>query len=230
VDYWGLLEPETAKKEWRFSNRGIGVALRRLASEFDIPLLTAWQANREGEKAYVLLPEHIGEDISVKQTSDIIITLNQTTGERDEKIMRMGVMKLRNSTKYPMATCRCNYDRMTIHDMDDAALQDIVDTLKLTEEENETEQQTGAGAGLGGGPSNQGDTADMAGAIILPDQAQLSPVSGIIVLPEEDAGRRAYFRPHTQVMVPMGYDPRRSPYVGIVHVRDILMLEDVAGE
>ena len=74
------------------------------------------------------------------------------------------------------------------------------------------------------------EPADMAGAIVLPDQAKLVPVSGIVVLPLEDRGRRAYFRPNTEVKLPLGYDPRHAPYVGIVHVRDILMLEDVNGE
>lgn len=157
VDYWGLLEPEKAKKEWRFSNRDIGKALRRLASEFDIPLLTAWQANREGEKAYVLLPEHIGEDISVKQTSDIIITLNQTTGERDEKVMRIGIMKLRNSTKYPMATCRCDFDRMFCADIDSSAMEEMVDNMKLENDDEEERDGPDAGAGMDRGTPHEAD-------------------------------------------------------------------------
>jgi Mrp family chromosome partitioning ATPase len=134
VDYWGIVEPERMSKEWRFSNRDTGKALRRLASEFDVPLLTGWQANREGERAYILTAEHIGEDISVKQTSDIIITLNQTPGERDEKVMRPGILKLRNSTKYPISQCRCDFDRMKCEDIDDSAMEEAVDNLELSQE------------------------------------------------------------------------------------------------
>lgn len=72
--------------------------------------------------------------------------------------------------------------------------------------------------------------ADKSGAIVVPDQAKLTPVSGIVILPDDDPyfGKRVYFRPYTDVRIPLGTDPRHAPEVGVVHVRDILMAEELS--
>jgi len=129
VDQWELMGSTTHQRDERMNFRDIGVSLRMLANEFHLPVLTGWQTNRAGYKAHLIEEEHIGEDISVKKTSDIIITLNQNKEERRDRRMRLGTLKLRNASMYPVIDCYWNVDRMDFRDRTD---QDIEDNLAVT--------------------------------------------------------------------------------------------------
>ena len=137
VDQWELMGSTSRHRDERMNFRDIGVSLRMLANEFDFPVLTGWQTNRAGYKAHIIEEEHIGEDISVKKTSDIIVTLNQNKEERRNKRMRLGLLKQRNSTLYPIVDCYWDIDRMELRDRTD---KDIEDNLSIEGVKDEEEQ------------------------------------------------------------------------------------------
>jgi co-chaperonin GroES (HSP10) len=66
------------------------------------------------------------------------------------------------------------------------------------------------------------------GGLYVPTESQLAPVSGIVVASPDgkDLGRRVYFRPHTAVVLPLGHDPRHAVDVAVVHVKDIMLVEE----
>lgn len=133
VDYWELLQATGNHKDPRFGFKQIGEDLRRLGNEFNLPVITGWQANRAGERVHSLTEEHIGEDYSIKKTSDIVITLNQSPEEFRNNRMRLGIMKQREDTKkyteYPIIS---QLNRMIIRDETE---QDIIDGLNMVVQE-----------------------------------------------------------------------------------------------
>jgi hypothetical protein len=121
VDYWELLAPTGKHTAERFGFKQIGEDLRRLGNRHQFPVVTGWQANRAGERVHSLTEEHIGEDYSVKKTSDIMITLNQSPEEARNNKLRLGILKQRENTgKYDEYPIVCDLSRMVIRDYDQA--------------------------------------------------------------------------------------------------------------
>ena len=98
VDYLDLFRPEQDYGEHRLNIGQIGVQLRQLASELDVAVCTATQANREGMKSRKIQVEHVAEDISKVQTADLVIGMSQSETERDIKgVLRMSVIASRST-------------------------------------------------------------------------------------------------------------------------------------
>jgi len=70
--------------------RGMGVE-RNFAGFYPI------QANREGESAKILSSGQIGEDYSLVQTTDNMVSYNQTNAEKALGLARLYVVKARNN-------------------------------------------------------------------------------------------------------------------------------------
>lgn len=115
VDYMELLRPTYIdRKQPRFNFTAVAVELRRLANELKIPVLSAWQTNRGGADKHVLSATDVGEDWGIVKTADILIGMNQNAEELKERILRLNILKQRESTRRPIFYCDSDLDRMIV--------------------------------------------------------------------------------------------------------------------
>ena len=115
IDYMELISPEFFNRNNpRFNYSAVAKDLRAVANEFDINIITAWQTNRYGSSKEVLSKEDVGEDWGVVKIADIIVGLNQNMEELRQKIMRVNILKQRESTRRGIYYLHCDLDRMVI--------------------------------------------------------------------------------------------------------------------
>jgi hypothetical protein len=94
VDYAGIMR--TDADNYRISLGLLVKELRGLAEERDIALATAWQATREGTKAWRLDFTHTAESFMTDCTADFVLSLNSSEAERPHKLARVWVNKARD--------------------------------------------------------------------------------------------------------------------------------------
>ena len=127
IDYMELVRPEFYNiRNPRFNYSQVAKALRALAAELSIPVVTAWQTNRGGADKHILNKTDIGEDWGVIKIADIAIGLNQNVEELREKTMRVNILKQRESTNRDIVTLYCDLDRMKILDIADYREEEVV--------------------------------------------------------------------------------------------------------
>jgi replicative DNA helicase len=115
VDYLKLMKPTTLNRHGeRFNHSEVTIELRALASELEIPIITAWQVNRTGYEKQVIDATDIAECWDVIHHADIILGLNQNHVEREEKVLRVNVIKQRESTARPLEYYYSDLDRMIV--------------------------------------------------------------------------------------------------------------------
>jgi hypothetical protein len=101
-------------KEMRQHYSAIGREARMLARNLEVPILTAWQVNREGSDAALLSRKHVSESWDVIMTADIILGLNQTTEELHNRRMRVNIVKQRESTNRGVYELYCDLDKLVV--------------------------------------------------------------------------------------------------------------------
>lgn len=111
-DYADLIAASGSHKQERFESREVYVNLRRLANEFNIPIVTASQANRKSIGKHVVSMEDFAEDFSKAMTADVVIAICQTPEELEEQLARLYVAKNRITGKHPIF--RVNYKPKTM--------------------------------------------------------------------------------------------------------------------
>lgn len=115
VDYLELMSPSKHNRHGeRFNFSLIAKEMRRLANELDIKLITAWQINRSGSIKHVIGKEDVSECWDIIKHADIILGLNQNEQELENHVLRVKVMKQRESTARPLEYLYSNLDRMDI--------------------------------------------------------------------------------------------------------------------
>jgi replicative DNA helicase len=119
VDYLELLQPSSTgenygRREQRHVYGQLGKQMRAMAVCLDVPVITAWQVNREGSDMHNVELRHVSESWDIIKHSDQIISLNQTDAERDERVMRLRVLKQRDSTDRSVFYVHSDLDRMVI--------------------------------------------------------------------------------------------------------------------
>jgi replicative DNA helicase len=118
VDYLELLTPNSgdnySRREQRHVYGQLGKQMRAMAVGLDVPVITAWQVNREGSDMHNVELRHISESWDIIKHADQIISMNQTDAERDEHIMRLRVLKQRDSTDRSVFYLHSDLDRMVI--------------------------------------------------------------------------------------------------------------------
>ena len=115
VDYMELIEAAFFNRNQpRFNFTEVVKDLRALANEFWIPVCTAWQAKRLAANKQYLEKDDLGEDWNVVKTADIIIGLNQNQEENRGKVMRVNIIKQRESTNRSTMNLYADLDRMMI--------------------------------------------------------------------------------------------------------------------
>ena len=87
-----------------------------MAVELQIPVMTAWQVNREGSDCHNVELRHVSESWEIIKHADTILALQQSDGERDNRIMRLRLLKQRESTERPQVYLHSDLDRMVIRE------------------------------------------------------------------------------------------------------------------
>jgi hypothetical protein len=96
LDYLNLMEIGDVRQH-RLSLGRIGVALRGIAVQRKLAMVTATQTNRQSEKAKVVSGTHVAEDWSLLGTADTVVTYTQSPEEREGNIARIYIDAARNA-------------------------------------------------------------------------------------------------------------------------------------
>lgn len=96
VDYLNIVKPKASSSDNMYAG-GLGVAeeLRALSYKFNVPVVTAVQANSEGMNNEDIGMEHIAESRGIAHTADWISALYQTDEDRENGIIKMRILKNR---------------------------------------------------------------------------------------------------------------------------------------
>lgn len=117
VDYLELMEPTRNNRHGeRFNYSAIAKEMRRLANELDVKLITAWQINRAGSVKHVISKADVSECWDIIKHADIILGLNQNDLELENNILRVNILKQRESTARPLEYYYSNLNRMDIRE------------------------------------------------------------------------------------------------------------------
>jgi KaiC/GvpD/RAD55 family RecA-like ATPase len=115
VDYLELMEPTKFNRHGeRFNHSLVAKEMRRMANELDVKLVSAWQTNRAGSTKHVINKEDVSECWDIVKHADIILGLNQGDEELRNEIMRINIIKQRESTARPIEYYHSDLERMDI--------------------------------------------------------------------------------------------------------------------
>lgn len=96
VDYADIMAPDHRTQDSIENTKSIYLALRAIAHEEDVAMLSATQTNREGFKSTVAKAEHVADDFNKVRTVDIMISINVTDEERSAGEARLYFAASRN--------------------------------------------------------------------------------------------------------------------------------------
>ena len=150
LDYLELMTPSRSKNlgdsMMRYMYGRLGKQVRAIGRKFEIPIITGWQANRDGSQKDTLSEIDISECYDLFKHTDTMIALNRTEAERANDRMRLGILKQREDDEAPRSvTVFCNFGTMTMHDEErNYAIHQPVATLGASD---------GGGAGIARRPS-----------------------------------------------------------------------------
>lgn len=82
VDYADIMAPDHRTDETRENSKQVWLALRAIAHQENVAMLSATQTNREGMKSTVATMDTVADDINKVRTVDILISINITDEER----------------------------------------------------------------------------------------------------------------------------------------------------
>lgn len=120
IDYLELLEPDQGqtfnRREQRHVFGALGKQVRAAAVGLEVPIVTAWQVNREGSDLHNVELKHVSESWDIIKHADQILSLNQTDAEQAEQVMRIRVLKQRDNTDRPTIYLHSDLDRMRIRE------------------------------------------------------------------------------------------------------------------
>lgn len=93
--------------------------LRNLASDFNVPLLTASQINRHGQDEHggskrITTSKDVSESRGILDTADFFATINQTNKDREKSELVLYIDKWRNGEKGEKINCEFDYKYMII--------------------------------------------------------------------------------------------------------------------
>lgn len=101
IDYLDEMKSDTKYREYRLESRDLTSSLRRLGAEFRCPIWTASQGNRQSMSKHVVGLDDVAEDVWKSNVSDVVITINQTDEEKQERVLRYKLAKARRERFEP---------------------------------------------------------------------------------------------------------------------------------
>jgi replicative DNA helicase len=109
IDYADLIQAESQYKDYRHTLAKIYREVRGLGDEFDIPVWTASQTNREGEDKEIINLKYLAEAYEKAQIADIVITICQNVTDKNSDLLRMYLGKVRNGEAHKLYEFQANY-------------------------------------------------------------------------------------------------------------------------
>ncbi len=110
IDYAKFLKPaNVAKQDAEYVKLAKTMDdVKRLAMDLDCLVITAQQANREGEDAATIGLKHAAGSYDALQPVDYVVSVNQTTAEELKNTMRLTINKNRHGREQVTAYCNIN--------------------------------------------------------------------------------------------------------------------------
>lgn len=157
LDYLELMVPSRSGKLLgdamvRYAYGRLGKQVRSVGRKFGIPIITGWQANRDGSQKDTLSEVDISECYDLFKHADFFLALNRTAAEKASDRLRLGLLKQREDDEADFSfTVYCNYATMTMHDEErNYAIHQTGTALSAA-----TGESTGPGARRPSLPNNQ---------------------------------------------------------------------------
>jgi KaiC/GvpD/RAD55 family RecA-like ATPase len=149
VDYLELMAPTVVNRNGeRFNFSMIAKEMRRLANELGVKLITAWQVNRVGADKHIIGKTDVSECWDIVKHADIIMGLNQNEKELAGAILRVNIIKQRESTARPLEYYHSDLDRMVIYELKEGDLDEPADEMGAGNGSGVRQYRCGAAAGL----------------------------------------------------------------------------------
>jgi hypothetical protein len=104
------------KEGWQFW-RMVVDDLREIPLMQGIPIVTSTQSNRKSVEKTLVTEVDIGESYGKVQSSDVVLSLNQTVEELDNKRIRLSVIKNRDYIRNTEVEMYIDLDKMLICDL-----------------------------------------------------------------------------------------------------------------
>lgn len=118
VDYLELMVPNSSqsfgRREQRHVYGQLGKDIRAMGVALGVRVITAWQVNRAGMGLDRVNLDNVSECWDIIKHSDTILALNQSDAERENRIMRVAVLKHRSNTQRPEVELHSDLDRNQI--------------------------------------------------------------------------------------------------------------------
>lgn len=93
-------------------------------------MASAWQAKRLAMGKHYLEKDDIGEDWGIVKNADILVGLNQNPQELRDKIMRVNIIKQRESTCRDTMNLYADLDRMIVKEHSSIEEKEVVDVTE----------------------------------------------------------------------------------------------------
>lgn len=119
LDYLELMYPNEAagkRTEQRHVYGSVAKEVRALGNKLKVPILTAWQVNREGSGEEMLTVKHISESWDVLKHCDTMIGINQNSAMMLTNRMKLNVLKQRQDTSRRAYRLYCDLSRMIVRE------------------------------------------------------------------------------------------------------------------
>ena len=118
VDYLELVRADKAmmRRDPRFGMGQVAQDMRALSVALEMPVITAWQVNRAGSEKHIITGVDLSECWDIYKHADIMISLNQNEAQRLENIMRVHIIKQRESTTRNTVKIHWDLERCDIRD------------------------------------------------------------------------------------------------------------------
>lgn len=114
VDYLELLRPIRDQQAEYQAQQKIAEELRGLAMENNFLVWSATQTNRMGRTVKIITDSELGDSYGKIRTCDFAISLNQTTEEHDNGMMRVFVVKSRNGKTRFIVPMSIDYETLVM--------------------------------------------------------------------------------------------------------------------
>lgn len=112
LDYLDLLKPIRKRDAKRHELEELTTAVRELAKEKDIPVLSATQANRTAANRRIVGKEFASEDYNKMRIADVTVGMGQTLDDAIRHEVILFLTKARNDEKDKAERYRIDYQRM----------------------------------------------------------------------------------------------------------------------
>ena len=112
VDYLELLRPNRQIDAEYQAQQRISEELRGLAVEQNALVWTATQTNRQARRVNIITDAELGDSYGKIRTADWAISLNQNQEEYDDGVMRVFVMKARDSKQHYLINVSVDYSTL----------------------------------------------------------------------------------------------------------------------